>query len=186
MSEPQIEIKPGCVGATILTRSGSYFDFENPESSDIFPTDLAHALSQMCRYTGHTTHFYSIAQHCVLTSYVVPPEHAFAGLMHDAHEAYVGDMSSPLKQLCPDYRAIEKRVEAAVAARFGLSTPWHPEIKRADLIMLLTEKRDLTVGASHRWPMLDGLEPREQRITPLPADAAKLLWLARFDELYHG
>ena len=175
--------KPGCVGTTICTASGVYFDFRSPETSVIDPRDIAHALSLLCRYTGHTDRFYSIAQHCVLASYIVPAEHAFAALMHDAHEAYVGDMSSPLKQLCQDYKAIEDRCEAAVAKRFGLTTPWPAEVKHADLVMLMTEKRDLMAARDHHWPLLDGIEPDHRTIDPRPSEECELMWLLRFYEL---
>lgn len=179
-----LEPRPGCVGASIATASGAYFDFLSPETSVIDPADIGHALAQMCRYTGHTRDFYSIAQHCVLASYIVPEEDAFAALMHDAHEAYVGDMSSPLKQLCPDYRAIEKRVEAAVAARFGLTTPWPASVKQADLVMLMTEKRDLTSARDHEWPGLEHIEPASFTIFPWGPGYATTRWRIRFDALY--
>lgn len=172
-------------GATVICTVGeSYFDFANPEASVIDPRDIAHALSMLCRFTGHTRQFYSVAQHCVLTSYLVPPEHAFAALMHDAHEAFVGDVSSPLKAMCPDYKAIEDRCEAAVAARFGLTTPWPDEIKHADLVMLATEKRDLMAAADHTWALLDGIEPSETAITyGWQPHAAEREWFIRFDRL---
>lgn len=171
---------------TILTHSGQYFSFETPEKSRIDIETIAHALSNLCRFTGHTTQFYSVAQHSVLASYLVPPEHALVTLLHDAAEAYLGDVAAPLKQLLPDYKAIERRVETAVLAHFGLSADMPACVKRADLIMLATEQRDLLPPIDHEWETLAGVTPLERKLTPLQADAARAWFLARFEELTGG
>lgn len=127
----------------ILTSTGRYFSFVNPDPNSICIEDIATGLSRICRFTGHTRSFYSVAQHSVLVSHLVPSEHALAGLLHDASEAYLGDVSSPLKQLLPEYRELERKVEQAIATRFGLTLPLHPSVKKVDLQMLVTERRDL-------------------------------------------
>lgn len=166
----------------ILTAAGRMFDFGNPESCAIDIEEIAHALSHICRFTGHVRTFYSVAQHSVLVSRIVPPEHALAGLLHDAAEAFIGDVSAPLKQMLPDYRAIEARVEAAVLARFGLP-PTLPEcVKRADLIALATELRDLMPGRSSDPPPGD-VAPIALRIVPLAPEDARRLFLRRFQNL---
>ncbi|WP_207388211.1 hypothetical protein [Lichenihabitans psoromatis] len=175
--------KPGVIGATILTSTGRYFDFERPDLSDIQTGDIATGLSNICRFGGQTAAFYSVAQHCVLASHIVPPADAFAALMHDAAEAYLGDVTSPLKRLLPDYRVIESRVEAAIATRFGLTLPWPESVKMADLRLLRTERRDLMSGAGGEWPGMEHYECLPEEIWPmLPADAAAL-WTARFNEI---
>lgn len=181
LAEEPIGAKPGTRGATILTRSGLYFDFLDPQPDQISIEDIAHALANICRFGGHSHRFYSVAQHSVLVSRIVEPDHAFAGLMHDAAEAYVGDIPAPLKQLLPDFKAVEARVEAAVAAKFGLAISKHPEIKRADLVALATEKRDVCKNAD-AW----GLDAWPPLATPLPSISipmAKALFLERFHEL---
>lgn len=161
---------------SIRTVSGRYFDFAHPERSEFDISDIAHALSHVCRYAGHTPVHYSVAQHSVLVSLAVPPEYALAGLLHDAAEAFLGDVVSPLKALLPDYRALEKRVEAIVLARFGLPPELPPEVKWADRVLLATEQWDL-FGQEPLGPMLS------QRIVPLPAAAAREAFLDRYAEL---
>ncbi len=180
---------PGIIGATILTRGGTYYDYENPAASAYDIYDIAAALSRICRFTGHlldSVEHYSVAQHSVIVSHIVEPEHAYAALMHDAVEFVVGDVNGPLKQLCPDYKATEKRCEAELFARFKVPHPLHPSIKRADLIALFTEKRDLTSGAGHDWPGAENYPPLPYRIQPWGQHKAMHAFLGRFAELTGG
>lgn len=170
------------VGPTILLFSGSYFDFEAPESSAFTIEDIAHGLSMICRFAGQCGRFYSVAQHSVHVSEIVPPEHAYQGLMHDAPEAFVGDMAKPLKVMLPEYSVIEKRVEAAVFRRFNVAAPLHPSIKEADVVMLVTEQRQLMKNRDD-WLYTRGRTPLDFEIPAWTPGQAKSRFLKRFHAL---
>jgi uncharacterized protein len=171
----------------ILTIGGKYFNFLTPGQSEFGIAEIAHALSHLCRYNGHTGTFYSVAQHSVYVSYLVPPEHALAGLLHDAAEAFIGDMVAPLKRLLPDYRALEKRVEAAVLERFGLPAVQPQCVKDADMVMLATEQRDLLPAHDDEWEWERlGYRPMAIKVIPVSAGVARTQFLARFQELTAG
>lgn len=126
----------------IMTVGGSYFNFLHPDKSKITIEDIAHALSHVCRFNGHTRHFYSVAQHSVHCSEIVAPEYAMQALLHDATEAYLGDVTTPLKQLLDNYATLESMAWSAIAKTFGLPYHLDKSVKAADLTMLVTEMRD--------------------------------------------
>ncbi len=105
---------------TICTVNGSYFNFVDVKPNVIFIDTIARALSNLCRFNGQIEKFYSVAQHSVLCSYIVPEEFAMQALFHDAAEAYIGDITTPLKILLHDYREIEKRVEFDIFKKLGI------------------------------------------------------------------
>lgn len=160
----------------ILTRSGRKFDLANPTADMVDPTDIAHSLSMQCRFNGHTRSYYSVAQHCYLAADLVPAEHQLAALLHDATEAYVGDMVRPLKEAMRDcaryhgtscmYEVTEARVWEAICQRFNLDPALPASVKHADLVALATEKRDLMPEHPEPWPCLAGIEPIAPRIDP--------------------
>lgn len=169
---------------TILTHSGLTFNLLEPAPDLIEIEDIAHALSHICRFTGHTRVFYSVAEHSVRASLCVPPEFAMEALLHDAAEAYIGDVSSPLKAQLHEYRNIEFKLEQAIRQRFGLPPKQSPCIKQADLTMLATEKRDLMPAHQDDWALLHGITPLPEPITtPLPPDIARWYFLDHFETL---
>lgn len=180
-------VKQGLVPDWILTHSGKRFSFQDidPETIDI--EDIATALSNICRFTGHLDQHYSVAQHCVLVSHLVEPHLAFEALMHDASEAYCGDVSSPLKARLPDYREIEGRVDRAIRAKYGLPLVESPEVKVADLRMLASEMGMFGRHGAHALPDPDKYLPADiMGLRLLPAEEARVAFLQRFELLYPG
>jgi hypothetical protein len=167
----------------ITTFSGQRLDFVKPDIDSICISDIAHALSNECRYAGHCPGFYSVAQHSYLTSLIVPPEFYLEALLHDAAEAYCKDIPSPLKKLLPDYHIIEKRLEAVIRRKFGLPEEMSAAVKRADLIMLATERRDLEIDTGTFWPMLDGIPAADIIVFPLTHAQAERQFLSRWNQL---
>jgi len=165
----------------ILLRSGNFFNFLTPETSIITVEDIASGLANEARFNGQTRSFYSVAQHSVLVSWLVPPEWAWEGLFHDCGEAVMKDMTKPLKRLLPDYQALEQKIEAAIFAKLGITLPLHGSIKVADLVLLATEKRDLMAPHDHlEWP---GVLPMEAVIVPLPPAEAFEYFMDRYRQL---
>lgn len=137
--------------------SGAKFNYNRPEESEVTIDDLANALSNICRYAGHLPRFYSVAQHLVNTSYIVPPEHAFTALMHDTAEAFTNDLPTPLKWALPIFKELETKIESAMAKRFGFQYPYPPEVKEADTNMLILEKIHIK-GDTSVWPRYEGIK----------------------------
>ncbi|MGF6476589.1 5'-deoxynucleotidase YfbR-like HD superfamily hydrolase [Pantoea dispersa] len=170
----------------ICTNSMKHFSFIEPAADDICIDDIACALSNICRFTGHVDEFYSVAQHSVLCSKLVPAKFAFEALMHDAAEAYVNDIAAPLKAMLPDYKLIESRVEMAVRHYFSIPVRTSECVKHADMVMLATERRDFDLDDGSQWPCLDGITPADFVIFPLTPKQARAEFLNRFDELWRG
>ncbi len=171
----------------IKTHSGKDFDLIDTTHNDFELEDVAHALSNICRFCGHVKEFYSVAQHSVMVSYLVEPQNALIGLLHDASEAFVGDVAKPLKELLPDYKQVEARIEEFVLGRFGIDPHNMPaDIKRADLIALVTEQRDLMSGPDIDLMNAHGIEPLAQIIQPVSPAQAKIMFLERYREIRHN
>lgn len=168
----------------IQTLSGKRFDYINSTADDVDIEDIANALSNICRFAGHVPEFYSVAQHSVLCSQIVPPEFAFEALMHDGAEAYCQDIPQPLKLLLPDYKRIEQMVDDIIRSKYGLPLDMSPVVKYADLTMLATERRDLEIDDGTRWAILDGIPCSDLiQIVPLRPGQAYGLFMNRFNEL---
>jgi hypothetical protein len=177
----------GCMAphGSITTYSGIRFWPLLPNPADIRIEDIAHALSNQCRFAGHSREFYSVAEHSVRVSQHCRPEDALWGLLHDASETFLTDVPAPLKELpqFEAYRAAERRLQRAISTRFGLAPEQPESVGDADRSILGVEIRDLltsiNASQSKRAPQKDKLA-----ITaPWPPRVAEARFLSRFREL---
>lgn len=183
------------------TYSGQAFDLLHPDPRAVRFTDLGISLSRCNRFIGHTAHDvpYSVAQHSYLAEQALPadasPGVRLLTILHDAHEAFIGDIPSPVKMAlrAAHPRAIEavkllaNRVQDAVHRAFGLH-PWEWEpgdamaaiaaVKHADMLMLAAEKRDLMAPCDRAWDALPDPEA-VPKIDPLASNAACYVWSVR-------
>jgi hypothetical protein len=170
---------------SIQLASGKFFSFTNYTARDIEITDIAHHLANLCRFTGACREFYSVAQHSVIVSRIVPPEHALAGLLHDATEAYLNDLSRSVKRLVGlrGYRKLENEVWSVIAQRYNLPVKLPACIKEADNIAVVTEGRDLMPkvrGTRPGWEGLEDIRPLPEKIHPEDPSTARTKFLLRY------
>ena len=170
---------------SILTFSGVYVRPLDPDPETLNIEDIAHALANQCRFTGHVKQFYSVAQHSYYVSRM-SNMNSLEGLLHDASEAYLSDLSRPLKYangLGDVYREAERKLEYAIAKKFNLQYPWPLSVKMADDVMLVREARDLMPD---NFPLNEGVDfnpegPKEV-VGWLP-EFAETMFLHRYREL---
>lgn len=181
------------IGSWVETYTGEQFWPLDPRPEEIHLEDIAHSLSHICRYGGHINRFYSVAEHCVHVSNAVSRENAFWGLMHDAAEAYVGDMVRPLKKHMDEFNLVEAKILGMIAKKFGVADEvwsWEQsdqdilpeEVKETDTRILLTERKALMPNNRHEWGH-EHLEPLKVNIIGYRPTIAKTLWLNKFEEL---
>lgn len=172
----------------IETFSGERFQPLAPQLSSIFIEDIAHALSNQCRFAGHTRVHYSVAEHSVRVSWLVEEWGAdesvqLWALMHDASEAYLVDLPTPLKQseLGEPYRRAEAALMLAICDRFGMARTQPELVSVADSVMLATEARDLMPFKPGHWPY--EIRPLPDRISPWSSRMAEQHFIERFRDL---
>lgn len=170
-------------GPVIQLADGSYFDLDMPVATPLRIEVIAHSLANQCRYTGHCNRFYSVAQHSVLVSQIVPPELALTGLLHDAAEAVLGDVARPLKQMLPEFKELEDRIEGIIFHQWGIPQPLPQEVKDADMVMLATERRDLMEEQQTEWGPTVGYEPLAETIMPWSPGEARWRFWDRYCEI---
>ncbi len=166
----------------IQTYTGKQFFPLNPSPQDLDIRDIAHALSLQCRFNGHCLQFYSVAEHSVRVADWLGGELQLWGLLHDAAEAYLGDVVRPLKGQLDTYNEIETGLLRVVADHFGLSWPMPEEVAVADTRLLAAEARDIMAPPPAPWELM-GLEPLPVTIEPWSATEAERRFLDRYSEL---
>lgn len=169
----------------IQTYSGLPYWPANPRVEDVRLEDIAHGLSMLCRYAGQTRKFFSVAEHCVHVSHLVPPELALEGLLHDASEAYCSDIVRPLKQVLPGYKRVEARNMAVIREKFGLPPKEHPLVKKADTSILLVELKDLLppFAQGYTFGVTDRMQTPVCKIYGWNPREAEIFFLDRFHEI---
>lgn len=174
-------------GDWMQTFTGRAFFPLDPLLEDISPYDIAHALSNICRFGGHTRVHYSVAEHCVILSHTVRPEHALAALLHDAAEAYMGDMVRPLKRHMPQYAEAEDTLLATIFTYFGLEPGIPPNVSDHDNRILLDERAVLLSTPPLPWYQDEQREaPLGVNIEAWSAGRAEREWHRRLGELWDG
>lgn len=183
------------IEARIITYTGKHINLLKMRPEDICIEDIAHALACVNRFAGHAVKPVSVAQHSVYVSKLCDPEQALQGLLHDASEAYIGDVTKWLKAT-PEflgYRKIEQRIQKMIFERFGCDTKMHPSVAEADRLMVCYEAPK-SFGAAWTWngmpsvyTPVDVLD--EQRIgkwAPWPWRTAEENFLVRYRACLRG
>lgn len=171
-------------GDWIQTHNGVSFYPLDPQIEDIQIEDIAHSLSMQCRFNGHITDFYSVAEHCVHASFCVE-EDKLEALLHDASEAYICDIPRPIKPMLSEYKEIEKNIERKIAEKFRLQYPWSDEIKSTDNYMLFLEAHELMNYTPKNWTFGHYERPANKiELQCWTPQVAKQKFLKRFDQLY--
>lgn len=177
------------VGDWVQTWNGVKLRILDIKPEDFNIDDIAHALSNQCRFTGHTKQFYSVCEHSIrVCNYIddtYPGNHreAYAGLMHDASEAYLSDIARPFKNL-PEfkfYREIEDSIMHKIAERFEFDWPMSDIVKEADDVLLGTEARDLINRPIDDWHLQ--YKMLDHKIHPMTPEFADLSFRVLFHVL---
>lgn len=154
----------------------------DPRPEEIFIEDIACSLSNICRFTGHVKNFLSVGQHSLFVSRLCSPQNALAGLMHDAAEAYVNDISRPIKPFLNNFKEIEDNILEVIFNKYGIEWPIPDEIHRIDRKLCITEARDLDNDITE-WGDYNKVFPYDFRIEPIGPGESAPLFIHRFNEL---
>ena len=177
----------------IETYTGERFSLDFFDPTLIHIEDIAHALAMQCRYNGHCSRFYSVAEHSILLSYWMQrrdhsPRLQLLGLLHDAAEAYLGDLIREVKRALPAFQAIEARMEAAIWEAFCIPPPTEDEwqiVKLGDEVMLACESQCLMKSHGAGWGIKADVDP-DVRFRWFQPQQGREMYLSRFQALTGG
>lgn len=167
-------------GPWMQTWLGFQFFPLDPHEDEIHIEEIAHALSNLCRYNGHVEEFYSVAEHCVALSYAVPPEYAMEALLHDASEAFLGDMIRPLKINDLFYQRVEAQLVKVIARKFGMPEELSPVVKEYDTRILVDERQKFMADPPAPWFGNEQVEPLGVDLVGLTPKRARSQFMTRF------
>lgn len=180
-------------GNAVQVYSGRFVWPLDLRPEDITLEDIAHSLAFQCRYNGHTRRYYSVAEHSVLMSCLVPEEHRQWALMHDASEAYLSDIPRPIKKNLQFVYSLEKQMEEAIAAKFGLPYPMPEAIREYDNRMLAAEAPQLLLEPEGGWKNSvhwfgpgEWPKPFKFEVNCWQPAVAEMKFIERFGELFNG
>lgn len=158
---------------SIRTISGQYVNVFEPNPDTLLIEDIAHALSNQCRFGGHLPRFYSVAQHSLLCYLIAKEDDKYDALMHDASEAYLLDFPKPIKLEIAQYNEIEHHLMMVLSEKFKFNYPKSIEVEKVDHYLLKWEWNSI---------MLDGLDSADLNFPPIdcmtPDEARKAFLLA--------
>lgn len=177
-------------GDWIQTFTGVAFYPQDPRVSEVVIEDIAHSLSQQCRYNGHIKRFYSVAEHCLHLSYAVSEENALMALLHDASEAYIGDLVRPVKDepKLKEFKEIENRLFSVIAEALVPGNPKGTcipaEVNEADTRILWNEKEQCFHTKEPQSWELPYSPLKDVVIRFHDPFIAEMMYLERYRELY--
>lgn len=169
-------------GLYITTYSGKRFYINDCNIADIPIEDIAHALSMNCRFNGHVNEFYSVAEHSVLVSKLVPKEYALWGLLHDVTEAFVPDIPRPFKSLIGGFDEFEAKLAEQVAEHYNMPWPMPEEVHNIDHNIVADEAAVLFQEEPDWIGFYESVCPR-QWIEGMAPWQAKIAFIERYEEL---
>lgn len=181
--------EPSRPGHFIGTFTGRKFYVLDPRPEDIAIQDIAHALSMQCRYNGHVRKFYSVAEHSFLVSMAAQNSYSHSGtedclraLLHDAAEAYVGDLPSPIKRSVPTITEAEDRIESMIMNKFGLPEKMPEWLRELDQ-RITTDERCALMVPTDLWTDENPLEALGVQINGWSPEEAEKMFLFRYGSI---
>lgn len=164
------------VDRSIRTISGQYVNVFDPNPDTLLIEDIAHALSNQCRFGGHLPRFYSVAQHSYLCYKTAPENEKFNALMHDASEAYLLDFPSPIKMEIQQYKEIEDNLMTVLAKKFGFEYPKSKIVSKVDYYLLEWEWNIIMLGKKKTtYPKIKCMTPKQSADAFLKAFAKETI-----------